>query len=441
MNRRAIRCCLVALAAPLMLSSRASANGRFPAASQLVVDPSDPARLAVRTTFGLMQSTDRGASFRWICERALGYEGVYDPAIAVPGDGSLLIALPDGLSRSSDRGCVWKRAGAPVAGEYIIDLAIDPNDPKRVVAITALAEGSPMGSQAKLFESLDSGATFTRTVLLPEDFRPQTVDLAKGAPKRIYASGLSPFARFAMVVRSDDAGATWTEATFDIADGRGAYIAGVDPTNPDRLYLRIDGESADDLLFSPDGAGSINKILSGPQLLGFAIAPDGKGVAAGGPGMGVHVAGPDHSFKKVADHGVQCLTWSTEGLYACGRDPLDPFAIGRSTDGTSAFSTLLRLADLEPLRCDKGTTTEDLCPAFWPEVSRLIGKTGGVDAGPDATPMIDAGTDAGADAATPSTPPSDDEGCGCAVPGRGAAPTALVALALLAASGLRRRKR
>ncbi len=418
----------------LGMTSRASANGRFPAANQLVFDAVDGKHAAVRTTFGLLQTTD-GSSFRWICEKALGYEGVFDPAIAIGGAGKLLVGLPDGLSRSADRGCVWDRAAAPVAGEYVIDLAVDPANAARVVAITGLGEGAPPGSQAKLFFSNDGGATFGAAMSLPEDFRPQTVDLAKTSATRIYASGLSPFARFAMFVRSDDGGATWTESTFDLGDASGAYIAGVDPTNADRLYLRIDGATNDELRFSSDGGGSFATVLSGPQLLGFAISPDGKQIAAGGPGMGVHVSGPEHSFKKTADHSVRCLTWTADALYACGTDPGDPFAIGRSTDNGASFATVFRLVDLEPLACGSTTTTGSICPAYWPDVSRIIKPA--PDAGAvDAAPMFDAQNDARADAAEPAPPAESASGggCGCSVRdggfGFGAALTLIVAIAL-----------
>jgi len=428
MPRRAFKWLFAAVALTLPVTARA--NGRFPAASQLVFDPSDSKHAAVRTTFGMLQTTD-GATFRWICEKSLGYEGVFDPAIAIAGGGRTLVGLPDGLSRSID-GCRWDRAGAPLAGEYIIDLAVDPNDPKRVVAVTALGDGAPMGSQAKIHVSRDGAATFSETIALPEDFRPQTIDLARGAPNRIYASGLSPFGRFAMFVRSNDGGATWIESTFDIGDASGAYIAGVDPTNADRVYLRLDGATTDDLRFSPDGGDNFSSITTGPQLLGFALSPDGKYVAVGGPGMGVHVAGRDHAFRKIADHSVRCLTWTSEALFACGSDPPDPFAIGRSNaDATAPFAAVLRLADLEPLACAKDTTTGEFCPAFWPEVSRIIKPA--PDAGPPdgGPPIMETGVDAAIDAPAPA-PTSEPDGCGCTTPrgGHGAGAIALLLVAL-----------
>ena len=58
----------VSLVAALFVATpSARANGRFPGASQLVVDPSNDQRIVVRATFGVLQTTDRGATWRWVC--------------------------------------------------------------------------------------------------------------------------------------------------------------------------------------------------------------------------------------------------------------------------------------------------------------------------------------------------------------------------------------
>src|SRR5258706_6849694 len=70
----------------------AQANGRYPLANQLVVDPGAPDHLVARTTFGLLSSHDTGKSWTWICEDALGaLDNSEDPAIAVTADGSILV--------------------------------------------------------------------------------------------------------------------------------------------------------------------------------------------------------------------------------------------------------------------------------------------------------------------------------------------------------------
>ncbi len=67
----------------------AAANGRFPDADQLVIDPADPTRLVLRATFGMLQSMDAGVTWTWLCEQVIGYGGMDDPPIAITGDGTL----------------------------------------------------------------------------------------------------------------------------------------------------------------------------------------------------------------------------------------------------------------------------------------------------------------------------------------------------------------
>src|SRR5258705_12286642 len=65
------RVALFAVAA-MAAAGPARANGRFPAANLVAFDPGDPSHLVVSTTFGLLESRDRGGGFFLICRSALG---------------------------------------------------------------------------------------------------------------------------------------------------------------------------------------------------------------------------------------------------------------------------------------------------------------------------------------------------------------------------------
>ncbi|MBA3780037.1 MAG: pseudouridine-5'-phosphate glycosidase [Chloroflexi bacterium] len=54
---------------------------------------SDGSTIFLRATFGILVSRDAGKTWQWICERALGYEGSWDPPIAVTRDGRLWVGL------------------------------------------------------------------------------------------------------------------------------------------------------------------------------------------------------------------------------------------------------------------------------------------------------------------------------------------------------------
>jgi hypothetical protein len=71
---------LVALAAACATTTtagRARANGRFPAASQLLVAPDRPATLVLRTTFGLLFSS-RPSSYRQ-CQAEIAHGIMQEP--------------------------------------------------------------------------------------------------------------------------------------------------------------------------------------------------------------------------------------------------------------------------------------------------------------------------------------------------------------------------
>src|SRR6185503_7772783 len=95
--------CVTALGL-LGVSSHAVANGRFPNAQQLVVSPTNPDRLWLRATHGVLTSADRGKTWRWVCEEAVGYSGTRDPSIGVTATGAVLVGV-SGLSISRDDGC------------------------------------------------------------------------------------------------------------------------------------------------------------------------------------------------------------------------------------------------------------------------------------------------------------------------------------------------
>ncbi len=269
----------IAALALVLVPATAAANGRFPYANQLVVAPTDPTRLTMRTTYGVLQSFDAGARWLWLCETSIGYGGTLDPAIAVTAEGRLLAGLfGAGVATSSDRGCTFTSDAAPFTGLYVIDLAVDPSNPSRVVAITS--SGSAGGTFTVVVgESVDGGATWKQLgAALPPTFNAETIEVAASRKERLYASGsrtgvpsdagadgeVGPAGRVGLLYRSDDHGASWKELPVDLEGGLAAFVSAVDPKDPDRIYVRVSadpksGSTTDHLLFSPDGGASFTR--------------------------------------------------------------------------------------------------------------------------------------------------------------------------------------
>jgi len=438
----------IAALALVLVPATAAANGRFPYANQLVVAPTDPTRLTMRTTYGVLQSFDAGARWLWLCETSIGYGGTLDPAIAVTAEGRLLAGLfGAGVATSSDRGCTFTSDAAPFTGLYVIDLAVDPSNPSRVVAITS--SGSAGGTFTVVVgESVDGGATWKQLgAALPPTFNAETIEVAASRKERLYASGsrtgvpsdagadgeVGPAGRVGLLYRSDDHGASWKELPVDLEGGLAAFVSAVDPKDPDRIYVRVSadpksGSTTDHLLFSPDGGASFTRVAASKgSMLGLALSPDGSKIAYGGPSDGVVVASTkDHVFTAKSAVGARCLTWAAAGLYACSADFPDGFTLGLSKDDGASFAPLYKLAQLSQLECPSGTPTRTLCPREWPATRDKLGIPT-----PDAGP-VDAGP------VTPTTPPAD-EGCGCHL-GRAAGSSGLVFALLLAVRAARRRR-
>ncbi|MGK3984155.1 hypothetical protein WME99_14015 [Sorangium sp. So ce136] len=448
MNRIALGLGAAAACLALSASTPASANGRYPAAGQILVDPSDPDHIALRATYGLLVTRDGGERWSWICEGAIGYSGFEDPMMVITGGGSILAGLFDGLSATHDGGCQWEMAEGELAQRNIVDLSIDRADPASAI----LLGSSVLASDAivtQVWESKDDGRTWTQAGAdLPSTFLGVTLDSAPSDPRRIYVSGRWNGPTFQGIVkRSSDRGATWEDFEVPGSDDRNLpYLGAVDPVDPDVVYVRRDGDGADALLVSRDGGATWREVFQATSLLGLALSPDGTMIAAGSDEDGLWIA-PTATleFSRVGQLGVRCLTWTEQGLFACADEPVDGFTAGVSTDGGKTFSPLMTLDRLcgSPPACASESSTGQTCPPLWPSTASFIGAKGscGAGSGSSAASGGTGASDGGGEATAGGTGASDGGGssCGASAGGRSGA----LLLGMVAAGGalLRARRR
>ncbi|WP_437819332.1 WD40/YVTN/BNR-like repeat-containing protein [Sorangium sp. So ce1078] len=408
---------IAALAAP------ASANGRFPAAGLIASHPSDPSRLMVRATYGLLSTHDGGAAWRWICEPVVGFGGNEDPMLAFLADGTIVAGVFDGLSASKNGGCDWSFAPGELMDRYVIDLSADREDPSRAVLVVSTGLGAGR-FLTQLWETSDNADSWTKAgANLPEDFLAHTVDAAPSNRDRVYLSGRFGAPDYAGALqRTDDRGATWQRLDIQGSDDtRLPYIGAIDPADPDTVYVRLDGDPTDALLVSRDGGESFTTVFeSKGDLLGFALSPDGASVIVGGPQDGIWRA-PASSleFEKISDVGARCLTWTAAALFACGDEFVDGFTVGRSTDEGESFEALLHLDGLcGPIECAPESGAASTCADLWGATELTIGsrQCGGTGSGGDAGAAT--GSGGGGSAAPPAPEP---DGCGCKIGAPGAA--------------------
>ncbi|HTQ05528.1 MAG TPA: hypothetical protein VMI54_16815 [Polyangiaceae bacterium] len=352
----------------------ARANGRYPAANQLVVDPDDPEHFLLRATYGLLSSHDGGETFSWICEDVLGDVGEADPAVAIVRDGRLVVTANDQLMLSDATGCEFTSALADQSAGFPVDVSLDPADDSLALAVARSGDGS--GTVHLLEIDAISGTARVTGTSLGNDLFPLTLDGAPSAPERWYVTALST-APASILLRSDDRGNTWQRVEVHPYEKLQAYLAAVDPNDENTVYVRVNDDPDDHLLVSHD-AGDHFVDVSGfeTKLLGFALAPDGDSLAVGGPGVPVWLANAgDLDFQPVGGpfSRLSCLKWTAAGIFACADDRSDGFTLGLSADTGATFTPLFHASELTPLACDASTTVGSTCPGTWSSVVAQLG--------------------------------------------------------------------
>ncbi len=411
----------------LVAADAARANGRFPSAEQLVVAPDDPAHIAVQVTYGFIRTRDAGASWTWTCEEAAGYGGVLDPAIALLQGGVLIAGVFDGLVVASPDGCDLGLVGGDLAARFFKDVSTSKSDPTRAVAVSTNGLGGNL-FDTLLWRTTDVAATWTQVgAALPSNFLALTVDVAPSNEQRIYMSGFVIVASDqyeGALARSSDGGQTWELVTIPGSDNAsGPFIGAVDPADPDTVYVRLASDLGV-LMVTHDAGDTWQTVFdaTGP-LLGFALSPDGARVLVGTETDGIHGAdAADLSFSPVSPLGVRCLTWAGDVVYACAKEAVAGFTIGKSTDFGATFTALHNLSCLggpDPA-CPAGSTITETCPSRWAAQKQLL-----------ATDQCAGGTTSSTGAGAGGGSGDGDDGCGCAVASEETSPWPPVWLAAL----------
>jgi photosystem II stability/assembly factor-like uncharacterized protein len=447
-----------ALSASFLLGAgSAAANGRYPAARYLVLGPPPGVQtMALQTTFGVLMSTDGGRNWRWRCEESVGFTGTWDAPLAIGRDGTLAAGLPDGLSIAEPDYCGFERRSSLPVGT-IVDLTADPRSDRMAAAYSPF-DASPNG----VLLSDDNGRTW-RTGWMRSEFYIETLDIAPGAPQRMYASG---FLRGGMPVlfRSNDGGMSFTEASRSFLGGYNAWIAAVDAMQPAVVYLRSDLAEGGAMLLRSDDAGATVRELARTRsaMVGAAFAPDGRTMwiagASSRDGIQRSTDG-GRTWRQVHNSFTPlCLRYQEGILFACASDQIDGFALACSIDGGESFVPILAFPDIQgPEECPAGSSVHEQCDPLWAPLQALLVGDGGTprpprgphDGGvpldarvPDSGP-VDAGFDAREPMDAGNTEGPGGGACACSTPGHEASVRSRGAalLAPLAALLLRVRRR
>jgi hypothetical protein len=399
-----------------------------------------PQQIVLGTNFGLIISDDGGTTWRWTCERPETSQARSYIVGAPPGD--RLYALSDlGLAISTDDSCGWHLAGGALASAIVSDYFPDPTAPAHVLAVARSTSDAGNSGDYAVYESTDGGDTFAAAPLYvaPAGDVVYGVEIASADPQVIYLAIATPSSQPSLV-RSDDAGATWT--TIDLEPSLGASIAriiAVDPQDANVIYLRVSGGGGEQLAVSHDGGMTfvLPVTLADGALTAFARLASGTVLVAG---LRAGDAGTTSGAAwRSTDGGVTFGDWTLTPaprlralaeragtLYLAGDNYMDGWALAVSSDEGRTLQPILRYDQVSGVQACVAAACQDSCDEqagrrIWgPQVCNPLP----ADAGPDAGP-----------------PPKTSSGCGCeaaATPGDEPGIAALLVVAVLAAARARR---
>jgi hypothetical protein len=414
--------CLALLLGSLAVPGGALANGRLPAMTEVKFHPTDPERFVVGSTLGLLTSTDGLTTFRWVCENAVGYGGMYDPTYSFhPTRDEIWATTFEGLRVSRDGGCTWTSIEGPFAEPspglgrpWVSDVAIGSDG--TVWAATASGD-----MPNDVYVSTD-GVEFVSAGTEAATIWWESVKLAPGQPEVAWISGYQAFGeRAAFLRKTVDGGQSWTDLPLtDIVFGGDPrmMVLGISPADPDVVFIRVlyaEEPDGDAIYRTTDGGQSFTKVLPlAHPLRGFAVSADGQTVYAGTlklcaddeatlPDGGLVQKGclwkstdGGATFAKAGYHPrmgadptsltANALAFGLDGaLYSAGSYAIDGFVIGKSTDGGQSFTTVKDLSDIDgPVSCPAGGLQAECAELVWPSfcVQNFICSATTADAGP-----------------------------------------------------------
>lgn len=392
-------------------ATAAHANGRLPATSTITFRHGHETDIAVGLTFGLLRSHDGGKTWTWMCETAVGYGGMYDPAYAYSPSGALFATTFNGLSVARD-GCSFDPT--PEGANFVSANTIGPDGAFWWAAAQAADVKNGIAADFKIYKSTNDAMTLPTgvTVADPTDANVwwQSIMVAPSNAQIVYLSGYrylpnpagAGTIRDHLVFRSDNGGTTWTTLLknsasnsigFTLMPNSLIHLVGIASDDPKHVYARIelvDNTQSDALYVSTNSGVSWKEINRKATTIGaFAVRaaknPQEKhDLIAGTIALGAEISHDDGMTWTAlagAPH-MGCLVENAAGeLWACTQNygiaaaPSDDAGIMKTTD-LATWTKLLRYQDLtDATACGADTLQQKTCVPTWCAVCAQLGCT------------------------------------------------------------------
>lgn len=390
---------LVVTSLLLGLTGAALGNGRAPGTSTIHFQPGNESHILAGMTFGVLKSTDNGATWQWQCEEAVGYGGMFDPDYTYTPSGELFATTFDGLKVSTN-GCEYDPStlapGAPAIKFFsavttgpdgaVYAAAADPTDDKIYKSTDGVTfnAGTEPGQLNDWWQSLEVAPSNAQVVYLTGyrfEGQTKTFLLFKSTNG---GTSFSPMPGNAGTAPSVNGIAVMANSTIE--------IAAISKTNPNLVYARVtlaDNAISDAIYRSTDGGQSWTKIFEKQGSVAFLARANGDLVAgtqvlgsfkAADPGAGTPSNQIAFAQLAGAPH-INCLAENAAGeVWACTQNygspqvPSDDFGIMKSTNLTS-WTGVIKFQDVAaPDACAVGTPQHDRCDAvLWCGLCQQLG--------------------------------------------------------------------
>ncbi len=363
----------------------------------LEVAGSDADLLYVLSSSGVVKSVDGGASFMPASTGLpAGGFAARDLAMRPGTPGTLVLTSSShGAFRSIDGGASWSAIGTGTLPTFLSQIAFDPSNPAvLLVSPCAPDDGSPY-TGAHLYRSADGGTSFSAVSVAGMDpgtatctaalaFSPVTSGLVLGT------EGFGPLAPFNTVLRSTDAGLTFTR--FAVGPGNTTLPASFNFVGPSPGEVLV-GNARGPILRSTDGGASFSAAPT-PTLPGPSAALESQLVTTkpGDPATRYFIS-RGAGFYRSTDSGA---TWAQQNsgigaanIRALAINPSNPGVIyaGQAESEGSAITWPFFRSN------DGGTTWAQTGNAFRPDWFRALLVDANTAANPSTTVIYGGGRD------------------------------------------------
>lgn len=304
-------------------------SGLVTEASGIALSPVDPDRIFIAANWNNVVSHDGGASW---AESAKGADITCFHDLRFANGSVYAVAMDEGLFRSDDNGTTWenltpKRWKAGLSGhQWRVMPQVLPDGRVRIVSTLSAWKDRGNDYPNAVLVSEDNGQTFITATGLP-NYRPKVNTMwEEGYARALAADPSNPDVLYlgidgdaepgkcgGGVFQSVDGGKTWKQLANQPVSRRMFYGLAVDPTDSKRLYWGACGKTSG-VYMSPDGGETWTKTSVSDWIYNLEVAPSGM-VLAGGKNLWIS-----------RDHGE---TWTKatdfEGVTVCGLavDPED----------------------------------------------------------------------------------------------------------------------